>query len=73
MQSTSAEIKSRQLQALAHQLQVLASRAEQLDRLTVTTGEQATYMRMLGTYHASWFMAAGRVMTPAEEPPVDQA
>jgi len=65
----SQDVKHRQIAHLAQQFQVLAGRTEQLDRLTVTTAEQASYMRLLGAYHASWFMAAGCVMTPSDAPP----
>lgn len=47
-------VKHRQIAHLAQQLGVLASRTEQLERLTVTTAEQASYMRLLAAYHASW-------------------
>lgn len=55
-QSTSAlAIKHRQIAHLAQQFQVLATRAEQMERLTLTTAEQASYLRLLGGYHASWY------------------
>lgn len=55
--TSSTAIKHRQMAHLAQQFQVLASRAEQLERLTVTTAEQAYYIRLLGGYHASWFVS----------------
>lgn len=30
----------------------------------VTTAEQASYIKLLGGYHASWFMATARILTP---------
>lgn len=52
--TSSVAIKHRQLAHLAAQFQTLAARTEQLERLTVTTAEQASYMRLLGAYHSSW-------------------
>lgn len=52
----SRTIKQRQISHLAQQLQVLASRTEQLERLTCTTAEQGSHMRLLGGLHASWFV-----------------
>lgn len=75
-QSTSAlAIKHRQIAHLAQQFQVLATRAEQMERLTLTTAEQASYLRLLGGYHASWFIAAGAVMTAPNDmaPPPPEA
>ncbi|KAL8286125.1 hypothetical protein RQP46_004613 [Phenoliferia psychrophenolica] len=73
--TSSVAIKHRQLAHLAAQFQLLAQRTEHLERLTVTTAEQASYMRLLGAYHSSWFMAAGRVMIsadPEEAAPAEQ-
>lgn len=53
----SRTVKERQIAHLAQQLNVLASRAEQLERLTQTTADQASHMRLLGGYHASWLVS----------------
>lgn len=62
--STTQSVKHRQIAHLAQQLTLLSSRAETLEKLTVTTAEQASYMRLLGAYHASWYvklsMGSGR-------------
>ena len=54
--STTQSVKHRQIAHLAQQLTLLSSRAETLEKLTVTTAEQASYMRLLGAYHASWYV-----------------
>ncbi|BGO94755.1 hypothetical protein NBRC10512_007298 [Rhodotorula toruloides] len=64
--SSQASAKTRQIAHLAQQLQLLAQRTEQLEQLSATTAEQASYMRLLGGYHAAWFMASQRVMTPGD-------
>ncbi|BGP21410.1 hypothetical protein Rt10032_c01g0122 [Rhodotorula toruloides] len=66
--STQASAKTRQIAHLAQQLQLLAQRTEQLEQLSATTAEQASYMRLLGGYHAAWFMASQRIMTPGDAP-----
>ncbi|BGP12485.1 hypothetical protein JCM10213_006947 [Rhodosporidiobolus nylandii] len=63
-QQTSA--KTRQIAHLARELQLLAQKTEQLEQLSATTAEQASYMRLLGGYHAGFFMAAQRIMTPGD-------
>ncbi|KAK4050487.1 hypothetical protein OIO90_005070 [Microbotryomycetes sp. JL221] len=60
--------KQRQLNVLAQQLSVLSERVDQLDRLTITTSEQAKFMRSLAGYHAAWFMSANRILTPNDAP-----
>ncbi|SCV68788.1 BQ2448_909 [Microbotryum intermedium] len=67
IKSQLSEIKQGQIQNLSQQLATLAQRTEELERLTITTAEQASYMRLLGAYHAAWFMSAGRIMTPGED------
>lgn len=52
--ATSGSTKARQIAHLAQQLQLLAQRTEQLEQLSAVTAEQASYMRMLGGYHAAW-------------------
>ncbi|GAA5950669.1 hypothetical protein JCM21900_002546 [Sporobolomyces salmonicolor] len=66
--STPATAKTRQIAHLAQQLQLLSQRTQQLEQLTATTAAQANYMRLLGGYHAGWFMAAQRIMTPGDQP-----
>lgn len=46
--------KQRLIASLAAQLQTLAERTRHLDQLTLTTAEQAKYMRSLGGLHAAW-------------------
>ncbi|GAA5828229.1 hypothetical protein JCM11251_002645 [Rhodosporidiobolus azoricus] len=58
--------KSRQTTHLASLLSQLAQRTQQLEQLSATTAEQASYMRLLGGYHAAWFMASQRIMTPGD-------
>lgn len=53
-QTSQASTKTRQIAHLAQQLQLLAQRTEQLEQLSATTAEQASYMRLLGGYHAAW-------------------
>ncbi|KAM0793353.1 hypothetical protein ACM66B_000808 [Microbotryomycetes sp. NB124-2] len=67
--TTATSNKQRQLHLLAQQLSVLSERVDQLDRLTITTSEQAKFMRSLAGYHAAWFMSANRILTPADAPP----
>ncbi|GAA5997291.1 uncharacterized protein JCM10292_000156 [Rhodotorula paludigena] len=67
-QTSQASTKTRQIAHLAQQLQLLAQRTEQLEQLSATTAEQASYMRLLGGYHAAWFMASQRIMTPGDAP-----
>ncbi|GAA6020227.1 hypothetical protein JCM10207_004379 [Rhodosporidiobolus poonsookiae] len=62
----SSTTTSRQIAHLAQQLQVLAQRTAQLEQLSATTAEQASYMRLLGGSHAAWFMASQRIMTPGD-------
>ncbi|GAA6035926.1 hypothetical protein JCM8097_005169 [Rhodosporidiobolus ruineniae] len=56
--------KTGQISELARKLHILAERTEQLEQLSATTAEQASYMRLLGGYHAAWFMASQRIMIP---------
>lgn len=46
--------KHRQIAQLSAQLAILAERTEHLERLTLTTAEQAKFMRSLGGLHAGW-------------------
>lgn len=50
----SNSIKHRQVAHLANQLTLLVNRTESLEKLVITTAEQASYIRLLGAYHASW-------------------
>lgn len=65
--TSSAAVKQRQLAHLASQFSVLAQRYDQLERLTVTTAEQASYMRLLAAYHSSWYVrpSSGPRVPPA--------
>ncbi|GAA5907556.1 hypothetical protein JCM6882_004405 [Rhodosporidiobolus microsporus] len=65
-QQAAPSAKTRQIAHLASQLQLLSQRTQQLEQLSATTAEQASYMRLLGGYHAAWFMASQRIMTPGE-------
>ncbi|KAK4055306.1 hypothetical protein OIV83_000589 [Microbotryomycetes sp. JL201] len=71
--TTATSNKQRQLHLLAQQLSVLSDRVAELDRLTITTSEQAKFMRSLAGYHAAWFMSANRILTPADVPPPNVA
>ncbi|TNY19565.1 hypothetical protein DMC30DRAFT_417759 [Rhodotorula diobovata] len=64
--------KTRHLQELARQLKELADRTDTLRQLSGVTAAQAEYMRMLGGYHAAWFMASQRIMTPGDAPEEQQ-
>lgn len=63
-QPLSSTTKRAQIGHLASQLTLLSQRSEELERLMVTTAEQASYIKLLGGYHASWFMATARILTP---------
>ncbi|GAA5856177.1 hypothetical protein JCM8547_000805 [Rhodosporidiobolus lusitaniae] len=61
-----SSVKSGQIAALVQSLQTLAERTRDLEQLSATTSEQASYMRLLGGHHAAWFMASQRIMTPGD-------
>lgn len=58
--STNPTIKQRQVAHLSQQLQRLSSQVDELKDITITTAEQAAYMRLLGGYHASWSVRTHR-------------
>ncbi|GAA5824118.1 hypothetical protein JCM3770_003790 [Rhodotorula araucariae] len=67
-QSAPSSTKTRHIQELARQLKELADRTDALKQLSSVTAAQAEYIRMLGGYHAAWFMASQRIMTPGDAP-----
>ncbi|SGY30589.1 BQ5605_C002g01167 [Microbotryum silenes-dioicae] len=67
LKSQLSEIKQGQIQNLSQQLATLAQQTAKLEHLTVATAEQASYLRLLGAYHAAWFMSAARIMTSEDD------
>ena len=50
-----SSIKQGQIAHLSKQLKVLQERTETTEKLIITTAEQASYIKLLGGYHAAWY------------------